>query len=402
MGLNLQYPIPTYRMGAMLAAWGMKNCAIVEFGPMGTANYFDRALASYGLSGEKHPHFAVHTTDMELSLGCYDQLAAAIKEVLCRCRPELIFVFPSPVLGVVGVDVEGLILEMGDISPVPIVVIPVSSFSALYPAGAKSLLDKLMPFVREPEAVQPLTYQILGLLPDDFHFQSDLNALKAMLLRYFGARCVCTFPYDCTPAKLAQLSQAQVNLVLRSEAMGCAAFLQEKFGTPFVFARPYGPAQTRHLCEEVARATGWKLNEDLLARDCEQTAQLLHSAALSWRRDRTAGFDRSVLLCAHEDTAAGMAAFLETELQLSVTAFSSAPISGRLPQWRAEEWEQLISSHPRSVLLADGSSQALYGSRTAVISHPALRFRDLTGQQPFLGLSGALNLMQLIDDHRPL
>ena len=53
------------------------------------------------------------------------------------------------------------------------------------------------------------------------------------------------------------MGKAQVNIVLGNEGLAAAKYLQEKFGTPYVYAVPYGYNGTLSFLAQVGEAAGF-------------------------------------------------------------------------------------------------------------------------------------------------
>ncbi|WP_141398590.1 nitrogenase component 1 [Anaerocolumna aminovalerica] len=51
---------------------------------------------------------------------------------------------------------------------------------------------------------------------------------------------VCILPSHGSVNKIEEMGSAHINLVLREEGKKAAEELKERFGTPYLFGRPYG------------------------------------------------------------------------------------------------------------------------------------------------------------------
>ena len=98
-------------MGAILALAGVRQTAILEFGPMGTANYGDMMLSAYGCD-ENPLHFATHMTDTQIAIGDFSVLEQAIDSIREHHAPRAIFVVPSALAEITGSDIEFVCEEL--------------------------------------------------------------------------------------------------------------------------------------------------------------------------------------------------------------------------------------------------------------------------------------------------
>lgn len=60
---------------------------------------------------------------------------------------------------------------------------------------------------------------------------------------------------------LAELSSAELNIVLTAEAVPSAEYLQSVTGTPYVYLPPYGYSQTKEFLNSVAAVIGSRLRK---------------------------------------------------------------------------------------------------------------------------------------------
>ena len=292
-------------------------------------------------------------------------------------------------------------MEASDSIHTPVLVFPGCSFGKNFMSGMEYMMSRLAERSEASTEKRPLTYSLLGSLPDDFHFQSDTEEIKRMMKSFFGADCTCSFPFSCTPEQIRQLGRAEVNLVLRQEALKTAKLLQKKHGTPYVFFRPYGINATREALREVEAVIGWKMNEQAVSREASRCDARLEAYRQVLRFQHNARFDKSVLLYGNYDTVKGMAGFLSSELSLKTFPMAKASCSKDVELYSEEGWDRLLKAHPDSVILADGENYLRHSLRAGIISSPAVKFQDLSWDRPFVGFRGGLNILQLVDDCKP-
>ena len=424
-------------MGAILALAGVRQTAILEFGPMGTANYGDMMLSAYGCD-ENPLHFATHMTDTQIAIGDFSVLEQAIDSIREHHAPRAIFVVPSALAEITGSDIEFVCEELSTEKCLVIALPPLgigkdesfgvaAAFDCLSVlagaqrasetnatealAGAREAKTQgaatasvagarepaMAAALQEPQSPEPITrtYNIIGCVPNDYSARSDVAEIVGTMRTFFGAEPLCVMPWGSTPELLAQMGNAAVNLVIRCEGSPLAHAMERRFGVPFVAGRPCGPKQTEAWLREVAAATGWELNEAKLRSEQEKCAvtqrRLVTYLARNYR-----GCSLNLLLFACYDTAKSVGAYLANELGIQVTSLCETSLHGGIPLRDEAFWEKFIQEHPGCLVLGDASMKLCAGNRAAVISHPAGGRLDMAGQSPLFGFGGARHVVELV------
>ena len=102
MGLFKNFPIPSERMGELLALLPVEGIAILEFGPAGTTHF---SIEGFG-SLQTKKRCLLLTTDIDgsdIALGLTKRLEHAIDEVVRKHRPKLLFVSASSILSLIHI-----------------------------------------------------------------------------------------------------------------------------------------------------------------------------------------------------------------------------------------------------------------------------------------------------------
>lgn len=418
-------------MGAILALAGVRQTAILEFGPMGTANYGDMMLSSYGCD-ENPLHFATHMTDTQIAIGDFSALEQAIDSIREHHAPRAIFVVPSALAEITGSDIEFVCEELSTEECLVIALPPLGigkdeSFGVAAAFGCLSVLaganttealagaqeagmqgaaaasvagahDSVMTAAsQKTQSPEPATrtYSIIGCVPNDYSARSDVAEIVGAMRMFFEAEPLCVMPWGSAPELLAQMGNATINLVIRGEGLPFAHTMEQRFGVPSVAGRPCGPKQTEAWLHEVAAATGWELNEDQLRSEQEKCAVTQRRLATYLARNYR-GCSLDLLLFACYDTAKSVGAYLANELGIQVTSLCETSSHGGIPLRDEAFWEKFIQEHPGCLVLGDASMKLCAGNNAAVISHPAGGRLDMAGRSPLFGFGGARHVVELV------
>lgn len=111
MGLHRFKPIPSGRMGVLWTLSTIKNAAVVEYGCMGHMLYSGVTLKRSGVS-EGCKLYSTHINETDISLGDTKRLEKVIANIVQTECPKALFLTPSSVPEVIGVDMDAICEEL--------------------------------------------------------------------------------------------------------------------------------------------------------------------------------------------------------------------------------------------------------------------------------------------------
>ena len=395
MGLSKYYPALDARMGAILTLAGLRQTAILEFGPMGTANFGDMMLSAYGCD-QGVLHFATHITDTQIALGDLSALEEAIDSIREHYSTRAIFVVPSAIAEITGSDTVFVCKEKSS-DECSVVQLPPMGIGKDESFGVSATFDVLEQFVcnRGRDAFAgKRTFNIVGCVPNDYSALSDAVAISDLMREFFDAEPLCVMPWGSSFDELDRMGAADINLVIRHEGILLARSMEVRFAIPFVAGRPCGADQSEAWLYQIAQVTGWSVNENLLhtkRKRCQIAERRLQSFVVRVYRGRPV----DILLRAGLDVSGAVGSYLR-DLGLSVTALSDSSSPGLGLKGDEALWEKFIESHPGCLILGDASMKMFRGNRCAVISHPAGGRLDLSRRNPLVGFDGALHVVEVL------
>ena len=404
MSLCRYLPTPSDRMAAMWTLLGVSDAVILEYGPAGTTHYCMSFYGEMGLSPD-NSLFTTHMSEDDVVMGDVTRLEQALRELDREYRPRLIFVVASSIASVIGTDVRGVCRYMQPELHARLVVIEGGGFRGDYTVGLRETYPALVEAMARPCDPRPGTYNVLGASAGAYRIESDLGELDRLLREGFGFSRIAALGARCTLAELEQLGAAQLNLVLRAEALPVARLLEEKFGTPYLYGVPYGYGGTGAWLEQVSARTGVPISEalraELEARRPRVTEFRMYARMYRNRADRP-----GACIVADYDTALGLAGLceeLDIPAQTILCPHTLRDLESPDPRVRhpANERERLdiLAGQRKKLLFADDISiHAAPADNTGVcVALPLVHHSQIATHLPLMGLRGADAIAEAID-----
>ncbi|SHK66487.1 Nitrogenase molybdenum-iron protein, alpha and beta chains [Anaerocolumna jejuensis DSM 15929] len=272
MGLYKYHPVPSGRMGALWTLATIKGAVVLEFGSMGHMIYAKRWLEQAGYSKDCQA-FVTHLDEKDIALGMTDRIEAALDGILEKQKAEAVFLIPSSVPEVIGIDMEAICQELSfRYEGLPILYFPCGGFDRDYHRGIETALYELCRNLPEKTLrTEELTCNIIGSGIDLHLFEADAREIERMLWGAFGMKVSCVLSTRADMEGIRRLGEADINLVLRREGIRAGETLKEQFGTPYLYGRPYGIQGTVKWLEQVGKLSGRLVNTEFIVdeiKDC--------------------------------------------------------------------------------------------------------------------------------------
>ena len=288
MSLCRYLPTPSDRMGVIWTLLSVKGAVVLEYGPAGTTHF---SVSMYGQMGVEPNQslFTTHLSEDDIIMGDVTRLEEDIREIDQGYHPEVIFVVSSSVTSIIGADIKGVCNYMEQEIGARLIPVDTGGFKGDYSLGMRegySLLAKS--FATEMIEKKEATYNVLGASGCDYRMRSDLWEMRSLMQESFSYREHAILGLDSSVTALKELGAAAVNLVLREEALEAAKYLEETYGTPYVYGAPYGYEGTSRWLKKVSDSIGVPVNPELLAK-------------LRMRKMNTAGYKRYASMYAHKE-----------------------------------------------------------------------------------------------------
>ena len=259
----MQLTVWTYEgpphVGAMRIATAMTGVHYVLHAPQGDT-YADLLFTMIERRGKRPP--VTYTTFQARDLGkdTAELFQTAARDAFARYQPQAMLVGASCTAELIQDDPAGLAEAMR--LPIPVVALELPSYQRKENWGAaetfyqltRALADKDLR-VAPREARWPRA-NILGPTALGFRHRDDVIEITR-LLGAMGIDVNVTAPMGASPADLARIGDADVNICLYPEIADTACrWLERQFGQKTIRTVPIGHAATRDFIQEIAAATG--------------------------------------------------------------------------------------------------------------------------------------------------
>ncbi|WP_277230078.1 nitrogenase component 1 [Phascolarctobacterium succinatutens] len=399
MSLVRFLPTPSDRMGIIWSLLAVQGAIVLEYGPAGTTHY---SMGLYGGLGLRFQNrmFTTHMSEDDVVMGDVTRLEDAIVELDESYAPKVIFVVASSVTAVIGTDIKGVCRYMQNEVKAKLVAFEQGGFRGDYSIGLAETYKLLVRNLPKKDVAQEAgVYNIIGASAWRYRMASDIWEVKSLLDEALGLSCNACLCYDTSVEELENMGLAQVNIVLGNEGLAAAKYLQEKFGTPYVYAVPYGYNGTLSFLAQVGEAVGREPDSMVLLRLQTKEKSLSRLSLFAMMGNNK---PRMAVVKGDYDMVQGVSAFLEqggiTVLHkmcahsLKAIAEPAADVEAYAEE---SDWLQVIRGLHDTLILADDVAllQADADNMKVLISAPFMNSAVAT-HMPFMGEKGADFLLE--------
>lgn len=405
-------PVPSDYFGVLWALAGIDDALILEHGATGTAFY---NAVSFSIMNKQSPKGILFTTGLDeddVVMGREDKIVQAVKELDEQYHPEIISLAATAVTSVIGLDLEGLIIELQPEVNAKLLAFSGGGFTGDYTLGIRDVFRTLADQVVMPSSKMiPRTVNLIGPTIDTFNHPSDFAEIKR-LLELMDIRINTVFTQCTSVSQIRNLSSAALNIVTRDIGIETAESLQQRFGTPYHHGFPIGIRGTMNFLKQIAAKLEVSLDQDIIARELKRYGHTLPELSSWWQRY---GHLRVVVSCPW-DYALGLTRYIREEWELSVAAvvLPTTPVNENAEEIfkRLGVEKVLVAPSEKTFqdLLVQVSPHILFGSsndfrlapEVPIQIHaamPAYDYLHLFDGTPFAGFRGNLFLTQTLINH---
>ena len=394
MSLVRFLPTPSDRMGIIWSLLAVQGAIVLEYGPAGTTHY---SMGLYGGLGLRFQNrmLTTHMSEDDVVMGDVTRLEDAIVELDKSYAPKVIFVVASSVTAVIGTDIKGVCRYMQNEVKAKLVAFEQGGFRGDYSIGLAETYKLLVRNLPKKDVAQEAgVYNIIGASVWRYRMESDIWEIKSLLSEALELRCIACLCCDTSVEELEDMGLAQVNIVLGNEGLAAAKYLQEKFGTPYVYAVPYGYNGTLSFLAQVGEAVGREPDSMVLLRLQTKEKSLSRLSLFTMMGNNK---PKKAVVKGDYDLVQGVCAFLEqggiTVLH-KMCAHSLKAIAEPATDVEAyaeeSDWLQVIRGLQDTLILADDVAllQADADNMKVLISAPFMNSAVAT-HMPFMGERGA-------------
>lgn len=401
MGLHRFKPIPSGRMGVLWTLSTIRDAAIVEFGCMGHMLYSGVTLKRAGVyDGCKL--YSTHINETDISLGNTDRLVKVVDSIMKRDNPRALFLTPSSIPEVIGVDIPAICEELQARYPqTKFLTFHSGGFDQTQHQGVQETLAALVKsLAKDTEKSRSPSFNIIGSCADLFRFQADAAELIRLMRGCFDMEPLCILASDTSIDRIEHMGSAHVNLVIRCEGQEAASALKKQFGTPYHVGRPYGIEGTTRWLRQVSELLGIHPKEDFLTAERESALGRVAAVRPNFRRlVRSFPESATLSLGGHADIVRGILSYGCGELGfIKGQCWCDCPEMGseEIPFLTEDAWADIVAKHEKGWLMASGEVLEWGCKNTDLqISNPDTQWRLSPYDPPFVGIRGAVHLANL-------
>lgn len=251
MGLKKYSCMPTARMQMFYMTAQYPDLGILDFSTRG------HAVFNYGHLGWTNPMppgenlFSAQVSESDLITGSGKRLFSAVDEMMERGYRH-IFLMPSSISQVMGIDLEGYAAEVRERTDVDIFTVK-AKLNADFYQGAEALYTALVQGFAVLCEPLPFTYNILG-----GHRYSDRinHDYLAQLMDRLGMKLNVDVQNSPSFRELEKLPYGQINIVTNDYALKGAEILKKRNGTPYICFHALSMETENQFLSSVAELVG--------------------------------------------------------------------------------------------------------------------------------------------------
>ncbi len=393
-------PYASERMGILWTLGTIRGACVLEFGPEGSTHY---AAAQHGTYNApmRADLYTTGLTENEVVFGDPGRLETAVRELIDNRHPSHLFIIPSAVSEITGMDMDGICLALSRETPTRVIPFSGISLSSEHTQGVRRALSMVAKtVVRQAPSVEMTTYNIIGPGMDCCNYLADIREIERLMAGAFGYTAAAIFTADTSMEELSIAGKAAFNIVLRNEGIPCAKILKNRFGQPYYYKAPYGIAGTLSWIESVAEITGRSPSAVFLEKEAKTISEFRQR--LDYQKRIAGHRTLSFVICGPYDLLKGLAPFIRDELGFHVSALVlTHPIPEYMPSafnfFKNDSLKyEFIANAAPDYLLADAVTLRHFKGQIPglQVSNPNLGMVKRFAWTPFMGFRGVQVLAQ--------
>lgn len=193
-----------------------------------------------GKGGKGAARIVVSGADaQDVAAGTRERVLAAFRDANQRYSPNFALFSAGPCGAMIGTDLSEIAQTVAGEYGIPAAAVDLTG-QKTYDVGISRTTEAMAKLLAEDCNVVPGTVNILGATTLDWAAE-DVSGVKAWAERQ-GYQVLAQPGGIVTAQQMKQMGKAQLNLVTTVSGMAAAKYLQNRFGTPYVAAAPFGMA----------------------------------------------------------------------------------------------------------------------------------------------------------------
>lgn len=397
MGLYKYMPEPSARMGLLWSLGTIKDIAILEFGSMGHMIYAYKWMSQVGLE-TKAKLYTTHIDEKDIALGIHEKVFLALDNIILEQNPKAIFLLPSTVPEVIGMDLNAICEEYQSMGcNTPIIVLKKGGFKEKLHQGMEEAMFQLVKnFSHENSKTSNCTCNIIGSLVDTNRFEGDIRELNRILKGSLNMDVLTSFPSHSTIEEISSMTSASINLVIRKEGIKAAKEMERAFGIPYIYGRPYGYEGTTNWIKSIGEKLNLNYNADFIEEEIEEGKYAQNSLKqwLVYSKGST-----TLHLGGNYDVVKGIYEYAKTEIGMEIGDLwcdNKTYETTDIPHYTEKEWNRIVIENKVGIYMLPKhvmDAMKLDTNYSLSRGHNSYRFQKY--EHPLVGYRGAITLCSL-------
>ncbi|MFI3210196.1 MAG: nitrogenase component 1 [Peptostreptococcaceae bacterium] len=400
MSLCRFLPNPSDRMAIIWSLLTVKDSIVLEYGPAGTTHYSVSFFGKLNVDKENRL-FTTHMSEDDVIMGNTERLELAIKEIDETFAPKVIFVLASSVSAVIGTDIKGICMFMQDDVNAKLVGIEEGGFNGDYSLGQKNVYKYLVKaFTKEPTTKLEKHFNIIGASSWSYRIESDVNEICRMMKDNFDFDLYTSLCTKTSVDELTNMSSVRLNVVINNEGLEIAKYLEEKFGTPYIYMPLYGYKNTFAFLQEVSNTLNIPVVEEYFEGIQNKIAETSHYSMMK----RMLRKNFKAFIFADYDHIVGLKGYLE-QMGFEVDAVCKHSIKGIETDIKylvsEKERVEILKSLSNTLIFADDVSNSLADDTNTKVrfTTPNIKGQSICTHLPFVGVNGADYIREFVEEY---
>lgn len=243
--------------GARVVLNPITDAVHIIHGPIGCSSYTWDIRGSLSSDSEMFRNsFSTDLQERDIIFGGEKKLAGAIDEIVQAKSPEVIFVYSTCVVGVIGDDLEAVCKQAEKKYKIRVIPVKSSGFAGSKKDGYQAACNAIMSLMDDEEyKIDIKDHKSLNYL-GDFNLAGEVWILNNYF-KEIGINLITGVTGDSTIEKLKKAQNAAFNIVqCAGSSVYLAKMMEERFGIPYEQVSFFGVQDTADSLRSIARLSG--------------------------------------------------------------------------------------------------------------------------------------------------
>lgn len=392
MSLCRFLPAPSDRMAILWGLLCMEDAVVLEYGPAGTTHFSMILYGSLGIT-QHGRMYTTHMSEDDVVMGDVTRLEKAIIEADRNSSAKVIFVVASSISSIIGTDIKGVCLEMQEKVKAKLICFDQGGLKGDYSVGIHETYKLLCKELTEKQnQIKEKTYNILGISMGQYRANSDFWELTQLMQEAFDYKVHASLCTETSVAPIISAGSAELNLVIRDEALAAAKILEKKCKTPYILGSPYGYQGTLEWLQSISKQINVEINPAMRERLEKKAKDLKQNGMRRIVRDIVP----TATIMGDYDRVTGIAKLMH-EMNISINAqvcdhslflIEDKDANVQYLTKEKDKIDILTACHDQIIFADDISLHIAHNSNTKVLVSAPIKQGPIANHMPIIGEKG--------------